>query len=298
MDTVGELFDGTGKFLQRDDDGGEGKNFRIARVLPAGVFFVRVTGRTALTFGDYKLVVGFETLQPEIELAGLSNKIIPSGSTTTLAADGTDFGSVNAMSGFVNRTFNIKNTGFAVLNLTGTPAVTLTGDGAAHFSVITPPANPVGSGGVSPFVVRFNPASAGTHLATVSIANDDANENPYTFNIKGIGFGDPDDHEGTFAGATPISFGESVAAKLERVGDSDLFRFQVIQTGVVVVTTTGTTDTSGVLYDASQRVVARDEDGGEGPNFRIATGLRPGIYFIQIRGFGSAAGNYVLRTGF
>lgn len=298
MDTVGELFEGTGKFLQRDDDGGEGKNFRIARVLPAGVYFVRVTGRTAVTFGDYKLVVDFATLQPEIELVGLSNKIIPSGTTTTLATDGTDFGSVNATSGFVNRTFNIKNLGFAVLNLTGTPTVTLTGDGAAHFSVITLPANPVGSGGMSPFIIRFNPAFAGTHLATVSIANDDANENPYTFNIKGTGFGDPDDHEGTFAGATPLSFGDTVAAKLERVGDTDMFRFQVIQTGVVVITTTGTTDTSGVLYDASGRVVARDENGGEGPNFRISTGLRPGIFYIQVRGFGTASGNYALRTGF
>ena len=298
MDTVGELFDGTGKFLQRDDDGGEGKNFRIARVLPAGVYFIRVMGRTAVTFGDYKLVVGFATLQPEIEIVGLSNKIIPSGNTTTQAIDGTDFGSVNATSGFVNRTFNIKNTGFAVLNLTGTPAVTLSGDGAAHFSVITPPANPVGSGGMSPFVIRFNPAFAGTHIATVSIANDDADENPHTFNLKGVGFGNPDDHEGTFAGATPISFGESVAAKLERSGDTDMFRFQVIQTGVVVITTTGTTDTSGVLYDANQRVVARDENGGDGPNFRIATGLRPGIYYIQIRGFGTATGDYAIRTGF
>ncbi|MFM7180782.1 MAG: choice-of-anchor D domain-containing protein [Verrucomicrobiales bacterium] len=298
MDTVGELYEGTGKFLQRDDDGGEGKNFRISTVLPAGIYFIRVTGRTALTFGDFKLVVGFETLQPEIELVGLSSKIIPSGNTVASAVDGTDFGSVNAISGFVNRTFNIKNTGFAVLNLTGTPAVTLAGDGASHFSVITPPANPVGSGSMSPFIIRYNPAFAGTHLATVSIANNDANENPYTFNIKGVGFGDPDDHEGTFAGATPISFGETVAAKLERVGDTDIFRFQVVQTGVVVVTTTGTTDTSGVLYDVNQRVVARDEDGGEGPNFRIATGLRPGIYFIQIRGFGTAAGNYALSTGF
>lgn len=297
-DTVGELFDGTGKFLQRDDDGGEGKNFRIARVLPAGVYFVRVLGRTAVTFGDYKLVIAFETLQPEIELVGLSNKIIPSGKTATSAVDGTDFGSLNATSGFVNRTFNIKNTGFALLNLTGTPAVTIAGDGAAHFSVITPPANPVGSGGMSPFVIRFNPAFAGVHLATVTIANNDADENPYTFNIKGTGFGDPDDHEGTFTGATPISFGESVAGKLERVGDTDMMRFQVIQTGVVVITTSGTTDTFGVLYDANRRVVAKDEDGGEGPNFRITTGLRPGIYYIQVRGFGTATGDYVLRTGF
>jgi archaellum component FlaG (FlaF/FlaG flagellin family) len=299
LDTVGELYEGTGKFLQRDDDGGEGKNFRIARVLKPGIYFVRVNGRTAATMGDYNLVVEIEIQRPDIELIGLNNLAIANGEVATSTLVGTDFGTLNASSGFVNRTFYIKNTGSAVLNLTGNPSVAIEGEGADHFRVVTLPANPVGSGSLAPFIIRFNPATSGIHQATVSIPSDDPDESPYTFTIKGAGIGLPDDHEGTFEGATPFNFGEEVKGQIERVGDTDMMRVQVFQAGVVVISTTGSVDTSGVLFDANRRVIAKDEDGGEGSNFKISLGLKPGIYFVQVRGFGATAtGPYVLHTGF
>ena len=49
---------------------------------------------------------------------------------------------------------------------------------------------PVGaSGGTTPFTITFDPTTTGLRSATVSIANDDSDENPYTFDIQGTGSG-------------------------------------------------------------------------------------------------------------
>ena len=123
---------------------------------------------------------------PEINVKGNSTTIA-GGDTTPSTADDTDFGSVNFMSGTVAKTFTIENIGAGTLNLTGTPKVALSGTNAADFSVTTQPTSPVAVNGSTTFVVTFDPSATGTRTATVSIANDDADENPYTFAIQGAG---------------------------------------------------------------------------------------------------------------
>ena len=298
-DTLGMLYDGTGKFLQQDDDTGTATNFRIARVVQPGVFFIRVSGRTAVTLGDYELVTSFDAQRPDIQLVGLANTNIPNGSTTVTTTIGNDFGTVNAASGYVNRVFNIKNTGLAPLNLTDAAGVTLSGTGAQHFQLIQAPATTIGSGSTSPFTLRFNPAFAGTHTAMVSIASNDPDENPYTFLVRGIGTGLADDHEASFEGATVIFFGgEPTAAILERSGDIDMFRFTVPQKVTARIESTGALDTRGALYNASKVLLIKDEDAGDGANFRIAVGLNPGTYYLQVQGSNAAVtGNYSIKTG-
>lgn len=43
-DTFGDLYDQSGTLLEKKDGGGNGDNFRIVRVLPSGVYYVRVEG--------------------------------------------------------------------------------------------------------------------------------------------------------------------------------------------------------------------------------------------------------------
>jgi uncharacterized repeat protein (TIGR01451 family) len=112
---------------------------------------------------------------------------IADGDTTPDAADDTDFGPAVVSNGLVNHTFTIENTGNAPLNLTSTPIVNITGANASDFTVTTQPTSPVSGGGTTTFVVQFAPSAAGTRTATVSIANDDADENPYDFAIQGTG---------------------------------------------------------------------------------------------------------------
>jgi hypothetical protein len=62
--------------------------------------------------------------------------------------------------------------------------------------VTTQPTSPVASGASTTFVVQFAPSTSGVHTATVSIANDDPDENPYTFVIGATGVIPEDDGDG------------------------------------------------------------------------------------------------------
>jgi hypothetical protein len=120
---------------------------------------------------------------PEMEVSGngqgiADNDLVPS------VTDGTDYGTV-ATGGSVTRTFTIANTGTTPLNLTGVPRVQLIG--STDFSVIVQPAAAVAAGGSTTFQVRFTPTGSGLKIALVRIASNDADENPYDFNIQGTG---------------------------------------------------------------------------------------------------------------
>ncbi|MFN8347614.1 MAG: BspA family leucine-rich repeat surface protein, partial [Spirosomataceae bacterium] len=127
-------------------------------------------------------------IAPEINLKGNGNSIA-NGDNTPTGSDFTDMGAVAVSGGSLARTFTIENTGTGVLNLTGTPdKVTVSGTHASDFTVTTQPsAASIASNGSLDFVITFDPSAAGLRTATVSIANDDSDENPYTFVIQGYG---------------------------------------------------------------------------------------------------------------
>ena len=133
---------------------------------------------------------GTTTEVPEMDVQGKSTSIAD-GDTTPSLTDDTDFGSATVTSGTVDHTFTIENIGSAQLNLTGTPRVTIGGTHAADFSITAQPAASVASGGNTTFTVRFDPSATGLRQATISITNDDADENPYDFAIQGTGIGGP-----------------------------------------------------------------------------------------------------------
>ncbi len=56
VDTFGGLYDADGQRLAIDDDGGEGSNFRLAKTLSPGLYFVRVEGNHSAA-GPYTLYV-------------------------------------------------------------------------------------------------------------------------------------------------------------------------------------------------------------------------------------------------
>ena len=124
---------------------------------------------------------------PEIRVEGNSLLEIVNGDITPSTTDHTDFGSTPVSGGTVDRTFYISNVGYAALTLSGIPRVGLSGTNAADFSITVQPDSPVASGGRTNFKVRFAPSALGIRSATVSIANNDSDENPYTFAIQGTG---------------------------------------------------------------------------------------------------------------
>lgn len=110
---------------------------------------------------------------------------------TTEVVDNTgafDFGDV-ASTGPKTVTFTIDNIGDLALSLTGTPRVVVANTTGTGFSLATDaPATVAANGSVS-FDVTLSPgATAANYAGTVSIANSDADENPYNFAITGYGY--------------------------------------------------------------------------------------------------------------
>jgi hypothetical protein len=115
---------------------------------------------------------------PEIDIQGNATSIVD-GDTTPTLLDWTDFGSSNG-----TRTFTIFNNGNLTLNI---GAISITGTNASEFTVTTPPSATVGALSSTTFIVTFIPTAIGLRTATISIVNNDNNENPYNFNIQGTG---------------------------------------------------------------------------------------------------------------
>ena len=119
---------------------------------------------------------------PSINITGNGNNI-NSGATTTNTGNNTDFGSTTANGGTISKTFTITNSGTAALTV-GT--ISFSGPQASYFMVSTTPASSVAmGGGTTTFVITYTPPVTGNSAATVSIANNDATKNPYTFAISG-----------------------------------------------------------------------------------------------------------------
>lgn len=109
-----------------------------------------------------------------------------------------------------------------------------------------------------------------------------------------------DDHwDEASSEATPVSLQSSTEGELQWRGDVDVFRVRVAHSGRLRVETTGTTDTRGALSDQGNTIVATDDDGGDGLNFRIEKSVLPGVWYITVRGFGRATvGRYDLKVAF
>ncbi|MCD6365514.1 MAG: choice-of-anchor D domain-containing protein [Planctomycetes bacterium] len=129
---------------------------------------------------------------PEMNVLGNGLLSIGDGDTTPRLEDHTDFGPLDVDSQVVIRTFRVYNTGTEVLNLTGGPRVQISGAHAGDFTVVAQPYAPVAAGGgTASFQIKFDPSAVGLRTVTVSIPNDDSDENPYDFVIQGIGLETP-----------------------------------------------------------------------------------------------------------
>jgi hypothetical protein len=120
---------------------------------------------------------------PEINVQGNSISIID-GDVTAMTTDGTNFGSVEVSSGNLKKTFTIQNTGNSSLTI---GAISFSGANSSEFTISTAPAATINGGSSSTFIVSFDPNATGTRTATISIVNDDSDENPYDFSIQGTG---------------------------------------------------------------------------------------------------------------
>ena len=171
-----------GKMYIVDDNG----NNRVYQANLDGTGVVPLGNVSATINNPYAIALDLSVATPEINLKGNGNNI-DDGDGMPATSDHTDFGNANVIGGTVDRTFTIENLGTATLNLTGAPKVVIGGTNAGDFTITAQPGTPVGVGSSTTFTVHFDPSSAGLRTVTVSIGNNDSDENPYDFSIQGTG---------------------------------------------------------------------------------------------------------------
>ncbi|MCD4657551.1 MAG: choice-of-anchor D domain-containing protein [Planctomycetes bacterium] len=157
--------------------------------------------------------------------------------------------------------FTIENLGTSTLHLTGSPdLIEIKGNDSPMFQIEqTSTDSSILPGSSSTFKIKFDPSKPRYHSAIVSIANNDSDENPYTFTVAGIrytkgdfngyGFQDIvvgaplDDDRGESSGCAFIYFGreywtwciEARFADVKIIGASsgDKFAYSVASAGDV-----------------------------------------------------------------
>ena len=102
-----------------------------------------------------------------------------------------------------------------------------------------------------------------------------------------------DDHGDTPATATLLVPPSVTPGRLD-VGDIDYFRIDIWREGLLIIRTTGGTDTQGYLHgDYGTEIF--DDDRGAGYNFRIDSRVYPGTYYVEVYA-NSDTGHYTLRA--
>ena len=140
-----------------------------------------VPSRTASTF------VLFSTdIFPEINLVGNGQPIVD-GDMSPDPHNHTDFGALEVDGQVTTYTYQIENKGNAVLNLTGSPRVQISGPNADDFTVTLQPPASFNFGRSREFSIQFDPTAKGLRTATISIQNNDRYRNPYEFKVQGVG---------------------------------------------------------------------------------------------------------------
>ena len=291
VDVKGGLYDARGRFIESDDDGGDGDNFLISRILEAGQYHLKVRASNRRDTGAYtfSIATAVAVIEPEILVTG-NNVEIVDGATDASVEDGTDIG--NVLVGDRRwRYFVVKNDGSSTLELGEVSVSEGTG-----FAVSRRPTKLLRPGKATWLRLSFTSESEGEKQATVSIASNDADENPFTFVVSANAtVPEPDDHGDSADDATEI-VGGTVEGVIGGRRDRDFFSFTISDAMEVIVETTGELDTYGRIYNADGRRVASDNNDGEGKNFRIVKALSAGIYYVRVEARGFDTGAYTLSV--
>lgn len=254
---INTVSDKTGDDTLCDAGRWDGTSWTVGSTLTPNL--VSLTGLTTMPTTN-QFTAGNPLAPNEINVIGNSNPIV-SGTTSTSLTNHTDFGSV-ALGGTFTRTFTIQNTGGTVLLIGGT-RVTLTGSTA--FDVTTQPsAASILPGGSLTFVITYTSGSYTAQNAIVSIANNDSDENPYTFTITGVATSSP---SGYFRSAVAGSW--STAGNWQSSSDNSTW---ITSTLVPDNNATAITIRSGFNITSSGTITADDITVDSGATLTISGG--------------------------
>lgn len=124
--------------------------------------------------------------------------------------------------------------------------------------------------------------SPGTYIIIVE-GFDSSETGSYTLDVSLTPGPDDDD---------PRRFrGNSIPATLENSADADVYTFRLRRPSMIVLETTGSTNTKGILFDSDGNAVSGNNNFG---NFRIAGNIGRGAYSLLVAGSSGASGPYTV----
>ena len=291
FDTKGALEDSAGAVLASDDDGGRGHNFRIVHAVSAGTYYIKVAGYNTSATGSYTIHASGPSgtgSGPDLIVASpsVSDSTLTPGQSFTLNATVRNQGTAASAATTVHYYQSLDATISASDPQVGTDSVS--GLSAASTSAVS---------------IRLTaPSGAGTYYYGACVASVNGESNTDNNCSPGVSVavsrsGGGDDHGDTRSGATHLVLGSSQSGQLETGGDVDYFSVQVTESGELTVYTTGSLDTKGALEDSAGAVLASDDDGGRGHNFRIVHAVSAGTYYIKVVGYNaSTTGSYTIHA--
>lgn len=154
---------------------------------------------------------------------------IQQGATNYLTGSTYTFANTPATS-FIDVTFTIQNLGNSSLTVFANPTVT----GSAYSLNPTMPSN-VNIPGLSSstFTIRFTPPTAGPFTGSISIVNNDSDENPYVINFTGNGTGSASSDILNITASESVSFSSTTNGLISTISDGiEVWRFNLRDGGV------------------------------------------------------------------
>lgn len=151
-----------------------------------------IQNATSLDEGSYTVVItndaGEVTTTPvdltrdETPVSGIV--VLDGGTILSNGVSGIDFGNVASGIKGTAKTLTIRNDGEADL---GSLSVSVSGANSTDFIITQPAVTTLASGASTTITVSFKPTATGARSATLLIASNDANDNPFEINLTGTG---------------------------------------------------------------------------------------------------------------
>ncbi|MBT7307224.1 MAG: PKD domain-containing protein, partial [Gammaproteobacteria bacterium] len=287
MDTYGYLYDEDGDQLASNDDGGSSTNFSYSYSIPAGgTYYIQIRAYSSTRTGSYTLVNNFEMVSDDYgnDLSSAGTLSVNSSVTGSIEVGGdSDYFRIELEAEGELTVYSESNLDtFGYLYDANGEHLTTDNDGGSNAN----------------FSYSYAIPSAGSYYVQI-LASSETTTGSYTV-INQFEEVATDDYGNDQASAALISENGDLSGVIEAGGDNDYFRLELGAAGELTVSTTGSMDTYGYLYDESGGRLASNDDGGVGTNFSYTYSIpAAGSYYVRVRAYSSTAiGGYQLNSSF
>jgi hypothetical protein len=124
---------------------------------------------------------------------------------------------------------------------------------------------------------------------------DEDEAGPYRFMVSFEAVRDRGEPNNIVSEATPFEPDSPITGYFLDPDDVDWYRVTIATANALKVYTEGTLDTIILMYDAGNKLIAEDDDGGDNENALVSARVTPGPVFIRVSSYDGQLGKYTLR---